>query len=93
MQLRDAVERQERRIDELERTIETERYRREVAESVLEDPALMHNLAVEIERLQSALSDRERELEQIVARGEAGAEAAANGARASSRRRPSTASS
>ena len=32
----------------------------------------MHNLAVEIERLQSALSDRERELEEIAARGDAG---------------------
>ena len=67
VQLRDAVERQERRIDELERTVESERYRREVAESVLEDPSLAHNLAVEIERLQSALSDRERELEEIAA--------------------------
>ena len=67
MQLRDAVERQERRIDELERSIESERYRREVAESVLEDPSLMHNLAIEIERLQSELADRERELERIAA--------------------------
>ena len=72
MQLRDAVERQERRIAELERNIETERYRREVAESVLEDPQLMHQLNVEIERLQSALSDRERELEDIAAAAEAG---------------------
>ncbi len=72
MQLRDAVDRQERRIEELERNVESERYRREVAEAVLEDPTLMHNLAVEIERLQSALSDRERELEEIAARGDAG---------------------
>ena len=76
MQLRDSVERQERRIAELERNIESERYRREVAESVLEDPHLMHQLNVEIERLQSALSDRERELEQIDARAEAGGETA-----------------
>ena len=62
-----------RRIAELERNVETERYRREVAESVLEDPQLMHQLNVEIERLQSALSDRERELEEIAARGEAAA--------------------
>ena len=82
MQLRDAVERQELRIAELERNIETERYRREVAESVLEDPQLMHQLNVEIERLQSALSDRERELEEIAARGEAGGEAARPAARA-----------
>ena len=74
VQLRDAVERQELRIGELERSIETERYRREVAESVLEDPHLLHQLNVEIERLQSALSDRERELEEIAARGEAGGE-------------------
>ena len=77
MQLRDAVERQEQRIAELERNIESERYRREVAESVLEDPQLMHQLNVEIERLQSALSDRERELEEIAAQAEAGGEPAA----------------
>ena len=77
MQLRDAVERQEQRIAELERNIESERYRREVAESVLEDPHLMHQLNVEIERLQSALSDRERELEEIAAQAEAGGEPAA----------------
>ena len=67
VQLRDAVDRQEQRIEELERNIESERYRREVAESVLEDPSLMHNLAIEIERLQSELADRERELELIAA--------------------------
>jgi hypothetical protein len=73
------VERQERHIEDLERAVEHERQRRQVAESVLEDPNLMHNLAVEIERLQSALSDRERELEEIAARGEGegGAEAVA----------------
>ncbi|MDP9260237.1 MAG: hypothetical protein M3Q31_27300, partial [Actinomycetota bacterium] len=36
----------------------------------------MHQLNVEIERLQSALSDRERELEQIAAGTQAGGEAA-----------------
>ena len=69
VQLRAALERQEGRIAELERNIDTERYRREVAESVLEDPHLMHQLNVEIERLQSALADRERELEGIAAGG------------------------
>ena len=68
MQLRDVVERQERAIADLERNVENERYRREVAESVLEDPSLMHNQAVEIERLQSALAEKERELEGIAAR-------------------------
>ena len=67
VQLRDAVDRQERRIEDLERNIESERYRRTVAESVLEDPSLMHNLAIENERLQSELADRERELELIAA--------------------------
>ena len=99
VQLRDAVERQERRIDELERSIESERYRRQVAESVLEDPSLMHNLAIEIERLQAELADRERELEGIGARGDGGGAAAGGGGRsreqrASSRARsPSTRSS
>ncbi len=74
VQLRDAVERQERRIDELERGVESERYRREVAESVLEDPSLMHQLTLEIERLQSALTERERELEAL-GRTDAGVDA------------------
>ncbi len=69
VQLRAALEQQESRIAELERNVDTERYRREVAESVLEDPQLMHQLNVEIERLQSALADRERELESIAAGG------------------------
>ena len=74
MQLREAVEQQERRIEELQRGVESERYRREVAERVLEDPQLLHALNVEIERLSSALCDRERELEQIAARAEGAAE-------------------
>jgi hypothetical protein len=60
VQLRDVVDRQEQAIADLERNVENERYRREVAESVLEDPTFMHNLQLEIERLQTALSERER---------------------------------
>ena len=73
VQLRDVVERQERVIADLERNVDNERYRREVAESVLEDPSLMHNQAVEIERLQERLAEKERELEGIAAGGDAGA--------------------
>ena len=73
VQLRDVVERQERAIADLERNVDNERYRREVAESVLEDPSLMHNQAVEIERLQERLAEKERELEGIAAGGDAGA--------------------
>ena len=52
VQLREAVERQELRIEELMRNVESERYRREVAERVLEDPSLVHQLSVEIELLE-----------------------------------------
>ena len=69
--LRTSVTEHEAELRRVKADLESERRAREVAEAVLEDPALVHDQAVEIERLQTELVRFQQEFEKREESGEA----------------------